>query len=182
MFEIFLVWVNGGDIKYAASLVKVEKSDEPDSSPHITQHYRRWIQLLHCYLLADFLQAPVYMNAIMDALIDALQEFENDKINTDRWLPLCDSCTETIDFVWEETVVKSRLRKLVIDTLMVTRFATWYRTQAHYFDQSLPPIGPKLNVSHEFILQFMEAQAHALRSNSVPQAPWSQRYLYYFRT
>ncbi|ESZ93113.1 hypothetical protein SBOR_6485 [Sclerotinia borealis F-4128] len=176
-FEIFTAWLNAGDIKHASSLQKTEESD--DDQTRARKLSKRWKQLLNCYIMADYIQAPKYMNTIMNALVATLKDFEGQPTETNELAPLCDSCAETIDIIWDKTLVRSPLRKLVLDTLNSTRHAPWFMAQIHYFDNSNPPDGPNLTVPQEFILEFLEQSLRKLQTHDYNGFPWYQDHDFY---
>ncbi|KAI9647966.1 hypothetical protein NHQ30_002588 [Ciborinia camelliae] len=169
-FEIFMAWLNVGDIKHANSLQKIEPND--DNQTRAQKLSKRWSQLINCYIMADYIQAPKYTNIIMDALIEAVKDF--DVLHSyEQFSPMCNSCVETINLVWDKTVVKSPLRKLVLDTLGSSRYPISSMTHNYFFDITSPG-GQNLTVPQEFILEFLQLSLYQLEEHAEGRRPWIQ--------
>lgn len=156
-FEIFLAWLNTGDIKHASSLSKIGTSN--DAETRRKDLSSRWLQLLHCYSMADYIQAPRYMNAIMDALIATLEDFDTELSGSneiDEVTPMCDTCVRTINLVWERTPTKSPLRVLVIDTLCSnSNCSLWSKIPKIFIENDNPQPGSIFNVPQDFIADIL---------------------------
>ncbi|KAM0153474.1 hypothetical protein ACHAPG_007011 [Botrytis cinerea] len=155
-FEVFLVWLYTADITHASVFQLSVNPETPGQGPSaIEQLSKIWHQLIDCYLMADYIQAPRYTNFVMNVLIAKLKEFE--EIPVDENFPsdpLCNSCVKTIEIVWNETVSTSPLRKLILHSLGSTCHAPWNMTKTLFFASRTPYDSPK--VPHEFLEDFLE--------------------------
>ncbi|KAB8304139.1 hypothetical protein EYC80_003559 [Monilinia laxa] len=170
-FEVFMAWLNTGNINHASCL---QNSKEVDTKIRQKILSQLWLQLLHCYLMADYIQAPVYTNIIMDALIEALKGFEDEPDS--ELTPLCDAFFASINLVWDKTLPKSPLRKLFIDSITSTCHASSGMIQKHFSDSVTPPDGPNLTVPHTFILDILERKFETFANRSRDPAPWDLCY------
>ncbi|TGO15967.1 hypothetical protein BTUL_0033g00040 [Botrytis tulipae] len=79
--EAFFVWNTTGEILSSESLFPV--TAEPDTAAITTEKLDKyvhfWDRLLECYFLADFLGAPAFGNATIDALLEAIDNETKDR-------------------------------------------------------------------------------------------------------
>ncbi|KAF7943879.1 uncharacterized protein EAE97_005949 [Botrytis byssoidea] len=79
--EAFFVWNTTGEILSSESLSPV--TAEPDTAAITTEKLDKyvhfWDRLLECYFLADFLGAPAFANATIDALLEAIDNETKDR-------------------------------------------------------------------------------------------------------
>lgn len=172
-FEIFMVWLNAGDTKYASCLQKIEDGTQEVQLPQLAA---RWSQLLRCYTMADYIQAPKYTNVIMDALIETLRHFEG-VAPANEISPLCNATAESITFVWENTFESSPLRKLCLDTIITTRHIEWPRIKGLFYTSDPPSEGCLLTVPVEFLLDLIELESRLRGQRQDP--PWTVRTEYH---
>ncbi|KAF7919790.1 hypothetical protein BELL_0657g00020 [Botrytis elliptica] len=165
-FEIFMVWLNTGHIKNAGTLRHNVGPDHWPRKPLTEQLSEDWDQLISCYLMADYIQAPRYTNHIMNALIETLKKFEWVPVDDDFPLePLCNSCIKTVNIVWTETVATSPLRNLILDTLGLTHHAPQNMTETLFLASPAPEtLGDSLTVPEDFL--------KSLQLHTQVQAPW----------
>ncbi|TGO53644.1 hypothetical protein BOTNAR_0290g00060 [Botryotinia narcissicola] len=131
------MWLSTAHIKNAGIIRLNFNPNHRQQAPLTEQFSEEWDQLIDCYLMADYIQAPKYANSIMNALIEKLQKFE--VVPVDDYFPLepfCNSCIKTVNIVWTETVTTSPLRNLILDTLSSTHHAPRYMTEAFFLASS----------------------------------------------
>ncbi|KAF7917941.1 uncharacterized protein EAE98_009969 [Botrytis deweyae] len=79
--EAFFVWNTTGDILSSESLspVTVDPNTAVITAEKLDEYVNFWDRLLECYFLADFLGAPAFGNATMDALLEAIDNETKDR-------------------------------------------------------------------------------------------------------
>lgn len=163
-----MAWLNTGNINHASSLQVSKETNAETQKKNLSQ---RWLQLLHCYLMADYIQAPIYANIIMDALIEALKNWEDQP--GDELTPLCDNMIESINLVRDGTLPKSPLRRLCIDSIITTTHVSSEMVQKHFSDSVAPPDGPNLMVPHTFLLEILEEKFGIFNKETPISIPWA---------
>ncbi|QSZ36393.1 hypothetical protein DSL72_006269 [Monilinia vaccinii-corymbosi] len=118
-FGIFITWIYTRDHHLAEGLVEIHPDVHSYTGLRVRtwSHKRRWVQLLHCYLLADYIGAPRFANHMMDALVLAYRDWvEDDQLpKTARESLFEDGQTE--EMVGENTAESSPLRVMISDIL-----------------------------------------------------------------
>lgn len=73
LMNVFFAWNTTGDIYSAKRLTKIIKpSGRKVTVKKLDEYKLLWDRLLECYFLADFLGAPKFGNAVVDALFDII--------------------------------------------------------------------------------------------------------------
>lgn len=102
IFGIFLTWILTGNLRNSGNLIN-NVDDDPEVRP------QQWKQLVDCYILGDFLQAPGFKNSVMDELLRVL-EARNDTAGLPR---------AAIEYIFKNTVHGAALRQLVLHLVHV---------------------------------------------------------------
>ncbi|KAI9647967.1 hypothetical protein NHQ30_002589 [Ciborinia camelliae] len=68
-FNIFLAWITTRNIQMAKQIPRINTNDPP--AEKLEQYEVLWDQLLECYFLSEYLEAPNFGNTIIDAMIKA---------------------------------------------------------------------------------------------------------------
>ncbi|KAF7903023.1 hypothetical protein EAF00_002925 [Botryotinia globosa] len=172
-FEIFMVWLNTAHIKNAGIFRHNVNPNHRRQSPLTEQLSEEWDQLIDCYLMADYIQAPKYTNSVMNALIETLEKFEGVPVDDDFPLePLCDSCIKTVNIVWTETVTTSPLRSLILDTLSSTHHAPRNMTETLFLTSPTTETPREnLTVPDDFI-ELLELHTQNIAPWGVPKSAY----------
>jgi hypothetical protein len=99
---IFLTWLTTRDIEDAEVLVPKIKQD-----PHEYEYDKRFDQLVKCWTLGDFTQAPEFQNAILDSILSYWQPHLRAR---EAYLS-----GEVVALVYRNTKAGSPLRRLIVD-------------------------------------------------------------------
>ncbi|KAI9647968.1 hypothetical protein NHQ30_002590 [Ciborinia camelliae] len=173
-FEIFMAWLNCGDIKKAKSWNEVNPRDVP--SKRLEDHAIQWSNLCQSYILAEFLIAPRFANAVIGVMLACLKQFEKEE-QSESISPLCNTGIDTIKDVWSNTPVNSPIRRLFMDYLASSRHADAEKISKN-FGKIDGSVKSELLVPVEFILDFVKHQGFYLKTgNSIRRCDfWKECY------
>jgi hypothetical protein len=110
IFSIFLTWMLTGNITNSGELVRIDSLYPGDDSAKLAKWLESlWDQLVRCWIMSTFLQAPRFGNHLVDILLLATKKYFE---CTGRVLGM--SAT-SLKLIYGSTVASSPLRRILID-------------------------------------------------------------------
>jgi hypothetical protein len=163
VFSLFMAWLATGEVENAAEFR--ELAGEPSTNEWLESAEVLFQQLAHAYVLGDILQAPQFLNSVIDKCL-SLSKLTGG-VGSDATYAL-GGTQESVKYIFTHTTPQCPLRQLVVDQFI--KYIDVDKVQL--IDYSIPEIG-------EFCYQLFVAAMRG-RGRGI-LAPWQKDACYYHK-
>ncbi|THV45173.1 hypothetical protein BGAL_0521g00070 [Botrytis galanthina] len=139
--EAFFVWNTTGDIFCAERLsaVTIDRVAAVVTAEKLYKYRLLWDRLLECYFLADFLGAPAFGNAAMNALIEVIDSERECRAKLKPDVEVFASIREsmilkTIRIIFIMLRITTKMKRMMINTLKIE----WENLYRDPFEEKRP--------------------------------------------